>query len=105
MRSKLFHLFDYQKFAQNKELQEVIDETAAEGGKIRRIPLSDEALTYAAAGVSTESGVSGSGKQGTRHSVQMMTVTCQFCPTSFEADVQKPSAVCPVCHRLNTFSG
>ncbi|MBQ8970200.1 MAG: hypothetical protein IJ873_05665 [Lachnospiraceae bacterium] len=109
MKSMLYNLFDYQKFAQNKELAEVI-EGAGTGtsrkkgnGKIKKIPLSDEALQYAAAGVSQDP-VTAGGPTGSK-SAQMMTIVCQFCPTSFEVDIQKPGAVCPKCGKYNKFSG
>ena len=72
-------------------------------GKIKKIPLSDEALMYAAAGVS-ENLTPAAGQTGSKP-VQMMTIVCQFCPTSFEADIQKPGAVCPKCGKYNKFSG
>ena len=51
MEKRLFHLFGYQRVAQNKALQELILKTAAEGGssKAKNIELPDELMGLAAA--------------------------------------------------------
>ena len=51
LETALKGLFDFQKFEQNKALQDVIDETMARQARKGIISLSDEMLSMAAGGV------------------------------------------------------
>ncbi|MCR5109143.1 MAG: hypothetical protein K6B28_13395 [Lachnospiraceae bacterium] len=45
------------------------------------------------------------GKRTNRVSKQMMPVSCTKCKKTFDADVQKSSATCPFCGKINKFMG
>ena len=36
---------------------------------------------------------------------QIMLIACKYCKKPFEADVQKDSALCPHCGKVNQFFG
>ena len=36
---------------------------------------------------------------------QLMLIACKYCEQPFEADVQKDSALCPHCGKVNQFFG
>ncbi len=106
MKSLLFNLFDYQRFAQNKDLESVIENSGAKGvlkgaGK-KVVPLSDELLASAAGGVSAEN----TGSKGTK-AVQEMTVACQFCGRPIKVNILADRADCSYkdCGKTNYFSG
>ena len=40
-----------------------------------------------------------------RKTPQVMLIACKYCKKPFEADVQKDSAICPNCGKINPFFG
>ena len=44
-------------------------------------------------------------EDGKNKASQIMLIACKFCTKPFEADVQKDSAICPHCGKINQFFG
>jgi bacteriocin-like protein len=42
---------------------------------------------------------------GGANNVQMEWVACQYCTKNMKVNILAPSAICPKCHRKNTFAG
>lgn len=72
--AKLSQLFDLQKFAENEELEDVINETHSRYSTSNIIELSEDELEYAAAGINSRDNE---------------TRTCE--------------AMCPKCNKRTTF--